>query len=145
MGEGRVKPSSMTEIFKKAFPQYLSIGMTYDQFWHGEPELVKYFRDAQKMRESRENYNMWMQGAYIYNAIISVASQVYADKGKKGHPYMEHPIPLTKEEMEYYDMLEQKKRFEELKSNIERWALGEAARIKAKEAYDDGDDRHITD
>ena len=58
-----------SEIFDETFPYYLSIGMSYDLYWHGEPFLVRAFREAEEMRVDRMNYEKWLQGLYVYHAI----------------------------------------------------------------------------
>ena len=64
---GGQSTETYTKIFEEAFPYYLSIGMTYDLYWYGEPNLVKAYRQAEEMRVDRMNYEKWLQGLYIYN------------------------------------------------------------------------------
>lgn len=96
-----------TEAFEEAFPYYLSMGMTYDQFWRDDPEIVKYYRKAQSLRNERENYNFWLQGSYIYNALLCVSPilQAFAKKGTKPKPYLSEPykIEKAKEEEQQFD------------------------------------------
>lgn len=94
---------SFTEIFYEAFPFYLSIGMTYDLYWNGDCALVKYYRKAFEMQLERENYranyNAWLQGAYIYDALCAVSPilQAFAKRGTKPTPYHKEPYPMKKE------------------------------------------------
>lgn len=62
---------SPAEIFNEAFPYYLSIGMSYDLYWDGRPELVIPYRKADVLRQKRENNNAWLQGAYFRLAVLS--------------------------------------------------------------------------
>ena len=50
-------PSSFTytEKFYELFPYYLSIGMTYEQFWEGDASLPKYYRRAEEIRNERKS------------------------------------------------------------------------------------------
>ena len=43
--------------------------MTYDQFWNQDVELVKAYREADKIKRDLKNQDMWMQGAYYYEAL----------------------------------------------------------------------------
>lgn len=81
------------EIFSAQFPYYLSIGMSVDEYWHGEPELVRYYYDAFTLRRNRENQNDWRLGVYIQRAVASVLN---GDKA----PYFKRPLPLTQAEVE---------------------------------------------
>lgn len=58
-------------IFEEAFPYYLSIGMTYELYWDGRPELVIPYRKADIIRQKRSNNDAWLQGAYIRLAVAS--------------------------------------------------------------------------
>ena len=86
-----------TEQFYEAFPYYLSIGMTYEQFWEGDPNLAKYYRQAAEMRIERKNQELWLQGLYVYEALCDVAPilQAMAKKGTKARPYPEQPYSIT--------------------------------------------------
>lgn len=58
-------------IFDEAFPYYLAIGMTYELYWDGRPELVIPYRKADVIRQKRSNNDAWLQGAYIRLAVAS--------------------------------------------------------------------------
>ena len=97
--EGSVgKPStkSYTEIFNEAFPYYLSIGMSYELYWHGEPNLVKAYREAEEMRVDRMNYEAWLQGLYVYQAVGALYPVFNPfSKQKKAEEYLKEPIVIT--------------------------------------------------
>lgn len=97
--EGSVgKPStkSYTEIFNEAFPYYLSLGMSYELYWHGEPNLVKAYREADEMRVDRMNYEAWLQGLYVYQAVGALYPVFNPfSKQKKAEEYLKEPIVIT--------------------------------------------------
>lgn len=82
-----------TEIFLEQFPYYLSIGMTSNEYWNGEPSLVKYYREAQRLRSENQNYRAWLQGMYIYEALCDVSPilNAFAKSGTKPLPYPKKP------------------------------------------------------
>lgn len=86
-----------TERFKEQFPYYLSIGMSPEQYWDGDPELAKYYREADAIKLERRNQELWLQGMYIYEAICDASPILhsFAKKGTKPHPYTDKPYPLT--------------------------------------------------
>lgn len=62
--------------------------------------MVEAFREAERRRIERTNYNFWLQGRYFYDALCG-ASPVFRDFVKRGTrpaPYLEKPYPLFKEE-----------------------------------------------
>lgn len=91
-------PPSYTEQFYDAFPYYLSIGMTAREYWQGNSMLTKYYRKAHKMRLEHENYNAWLQGAYVYDAMCGVSPilHAFAKKGTKPVPYLKEPYGVQK-------------------------------------------------
>lgn len=96
--ENRSAPLSYSEVFYKHFPYYLSIGMTEEQYWDRDSTLVKYYREAEQLRQERANQDMWLQGMYIYDAIsrLSPILHAFAKKGTKAKPYPDEPYPINK-------------------------------------------------
>ena len=94
--------STYTEKFYEEFPYYLSIGMTYEQFWNGDPALAKYYRQADELKNDKRNQELWLQGMYIYNAFCCAAPilNAFAKKGTKPIPYPEKPYALTHKQRE---------------------------------------------
>ena len=94
----RSPSSTYTEQFYEAFPYYLSIGMTYDQYWNDNPMLCKYYRQAEELRNDKKNQELWLQGLYIYEALCDVSPvlHAFAKKGVKPQPFSEAPYAITK-------------------------------------------------
>lgn len=71
--------------------------MTYDQFWNQDVELVKAYREADKIKRDLKNQDMWMQGAYYYEALLDAAPVLrfsFSKKPPKPIPYREQPFEL---------------------------------------------------
>ena len=66
-------PVSCREIFDKAFPDYLVMGMSYDEFYNKDHTLVIAYKRAYKRKREEMNTDMWLQGANVYEAITRVA------------------------------------------------------------------------
>ena len=121
MGSGEVDTSlSYTTVFERAFPFYLSIGMTYEQFWEGQPSLAADYRKADEMKRKRQNLEAWLQGFYVYNAIGAFAEilPAFPKKGAKIHPYMEEPIAITEEEAVERAERKQREKMEKIKQKM---------------------------
>lgn len=95
------------KIFRRVFPYYLSLGMTYEQFWEMDSSLAKAYREADRMRKEQENFNLWLQGRYIYDALCCAAPifRSLAKSGTTARPYLEKPYEIysarpTKDENE---------------------------------------------
>ena len=126
MGSDEVEASrTMKNIFEEVFPFYLSIGMTYEQFWEGQPSLVVFYRQADELNRKRRNQEMWLQGRYIYEAIGSFAEilPAFPKKGAKVHPYMDELIPITMAEADECKEREKKEKMERIKQRMISRAL----------------------
>lgn len=95
--EGSAPSFTYTEKFYELFPYYLSIGMTYEQYWEGDCTLPKYYRKADEIRKERRNEELWLQGMYIYEALCDVSPvlHAFAKKGTKPLPYSNKPYAIT--------------------------------------------------
>ena len=76
--------------------------MTYDQYWNDDCMLTKYYREAEELRKERVNQEMWLQGMYVYDAVIRIAPilHAFAKKGTKPMPYVSEPYPINKKTVE---------------------------------------------
>ena len=98
---------SFTDGFEKACPQFMAMGMTYDEFWNGEPERVRYYREAEEIRQKKRDYDLWLQGRYIYDALCAVSPilHAFAKNGTQPENYLDEPYPRT-----YKDFKERQER-----------------------------------
>lgn len=126
---------SYIDIFYKHLPYYLSIGMTYEQYWNDDCCLVKYYRQAEKYRSEKKNQELWLQGAYIYEAVCCVAPVLnpFAKQGTKPIPYREEPYCITKESVERKVKSDEEKQYELNKAKFSAWAVSFNAQMKARE------------
>lgn len=88
MDGGNVEQSQSTEektytqIFEEVCPYYMSIGMTYDEFWYKESQRVKYYRDSHILKNKSRNQELWLQGKYFIHSIAVALDS----KGKSKYP-----------------------------------------------------------
>ena len=72
--------------------------MTDKQYWDEDCTLVKYYRKAAELRTERFNREAWLQGMYIYDALVRVAPALhpFAKNGTKPEPYVQEAYPIGK-------------------------------------------------
>ena len=122
-------PVTYSEYFREVCSWYMSIGMTYDEFWEGDALLPKYYREAYEYKRTQLNHDMWVQGYYIHEAVAVVVYNATRKKGTQEQQYPEKPHPLTKLEKEHekqcekqrQEMIEKKNR-EKAKAIFSAWA-----------------------
>ena len=109
-----------TELFEYCFPIYLSYGMTYEQYWHGEARLVKFYAKAQEIVYNRRENELWKLGVYFMRANASLWD-------KDAH-YPEEP--LFKIETERDLQLKENRKLQSMKAFWETVAADHNAKLK---------------
>lgn len=98
-------PPTNEEMFWKALPWYLSIGMSEKDYWQGDPKLVESYREAYKLAKERKNQELWLQGVYFLKATACAVN------GSNKSPYPDEPLPLSVEESN--EQIERKQRIKD--------------------------------
>ena len=78
----------MSEIFWEAYPAYLTMGMSSDEYWNGDARACRAYRKKREEEIKLEDERLWRQGAYIYNALICVAPYFNSIKPQKPQEYI---------------------------------------------------------
>ena len=129
-GNSKVESSSLTKIFEHECPYYMSYGMSFDEYWYGDAYLVKFYRDAYKLKIRYDDTCMWKQGMYIYEALCDVSPILHAfsKNGTKPLPYREKPMLEELKTEKTEKEKEQEIQNERLKARIffENWAKATA-------------------
>lgn len=96
------------------FPIYLLYGMTYEQYWEMDSTLAISYRKKHELEMQQQNQMLWLQGAYIYNALGCVAPMfngMASDHTPK--PYIKEPFPLNEQEKLEQEQREQGEKIKE--------------------------------
>lgn len=119
----------------------MAIGMTWDEYWFGDVRMTRTFFEAEEIRRKEnlreENMTAWLQGMYIYDAMLRVAPLLQPfSKTKKVLDYMEKPFDIFQEGKEKKEAQrkaeEQRKENERLKAVLyfKKWAKQTAESMK---------------
>ena len=117
--EQSAEEKTYTDVFNEVCPYYLSIGMTYEQFWYGNPDMVIFYKDAHIMRNKSRNQELWLQGRYFIDAIGACLDKKYK--------YPEQPYdiyPKTRAELEEEAEKQRHKVIEYFNQIKQRWDNG---------------------
>jgi hypothetical protein len=136
----KVEHFFLTDEFNRYCPFYISLGMSYEQFWYGDPTMTKYYLKAYQQKEKREaekaKWIMWEQGLYIYEAICDVSPILRAfSKSTKPLPYPKEPWGLDKSQEEKdKELQEKKKELDMYRQQIffQNWAKAQKQRFQNK-------------
>lgn len=103
----------------------MSIGMSYDEFWNGDVSMVEAYRKADELRLKQKNYELWLQGMYMYEALCDASPLFrFAMKGGmiKPEPYVKEPYPVTAIEAREREERAAKAREERMKAEFAAFA-----------------------
>ena len=124
--KSKVEYTSLTNLFEKQCPIYMSYGMSYDEFWYGDAYVTKFYVEAHKIKVRQKDEELWMQGMYIYEALCDVSPILHAfsKKGTKPLPFSEKPYLFNSEQFKSEEEKEQEKKNAELMARLhfETWA-----------------------
>ena len=141
--EKQVESISLTSLFEKMCPIYMSYGMPYDEYWKESPYRTKFYREAHELKIKQNDEQMWVQGMYIYEALCEVSPILHAFSkgGTKPLPYAQKPYLSslkTKVEEDKEKEEEEKKRQIEnerliAQIHFDNWARNTAKMFENKE------------
>ena len=103
---------------------YMAYGMTYEQYWEGDPWMVRAFAQAYLLKRKIANENMWIMGAYMANAFGVVLGNAF---GKKKQDYLTKPLDLFPK-----TEAEKKAEIREEKKKLINWLTGLKRSAKKK-------------
>lgn len=87
------KPLTFADFADDACAHYMLMGISYHEYWHGNYAQLAVVRKAYEMQQERANYQAWLQGAYVYDALcmVSPVLNAFAKTGAKPVPYHKTP------------------------------------------------------
>lgn len=71
----------------------MAMGMTYDEYWDGEVQMHKQVRKAYRIKQEHADYQAWLNGMYVCEAIATCFSGK-----KKAHKYPSEPYSTKQRE-----------------------------------------------
>lgn len=115
------EPKRLVDIFREVFPYYLAMGMSYNEFWYGDPTLVRDYRKAWEIRQHNEEWARWRNGMYFYDALLKVSPVLRAFAKGKVEPgkYPDRPYPLTEKEAKEQERQREEENFKEYLRRME--------------------------
>lgn len=76
----------------------MAIGMTYEQYWYGDPLMVRAFYKAEQLRQKSMNEEAWLNGVYVYRALDATVGNMMRKNGAEPAEYPKKPIEFAKKE-----------------------------------------------
>lgn len=77
-------------FIKEWLPYALSIGVSYNDFWHMNPRILNAIGKGYNLKRKARDEEMWLQGLYNYRATATAISNCFSEKSKA--QYIQSPL-----------------------------------------------------
>lgn len=94
----------------------MAIGMTYDQYWYGDPLMVRAFYKANKLKREMDDETAWTNGLYVLSALNATVGNMFKKQGQTPFEYPSEPFSASNKR-------ERKAKTEEQEEQEATWAL----------------------
>ena len=75
---------------KEWLPYALSIGVSYNDFWHMNPRILNAIGKGYELQRKARDEEMWMQGLYNYHATATAIANCFSKTSKA--QYIKKPL-----------------------------------------------------
>ena len=111
--EQTTTPQDIIDYLNNLCGYAISIGMSPKEYWCDEPSYLANYIKADEYKMKRNNFENWLQGFYVYQAIGSLVPVLNPfSKEHKARKYLDKPIPITQQEQEEIE----RRNYEKMKS-----------------------------
>ena len=74
----------------------MAIGMTYEQYWYGDPLMVRAFYKANELKREKADQEAWLNGLYMMSAINATVCNMFRKSGTAPSEYPSEPYSMQK-------------------------------------------------
>ena len=85
---------SVCDIFSRALPEFMAMGMTPEQFYDGHSWLAVSYKAADAIARRRSNFDSYLMSAYMYDTLLRLAPMFNPFDKRKVESMMEEPFDL---------------------------------------------------
>lgn len=118
---------------------YIAMGLSADEYWNGDYRNLKYYRQGYFVKKDIDNYDAWLQGLYIYEAIVDSAPILRAfSKARRPLPYPSKPYEISRELNRREKEEKERARMETIRSKTEAFASAWNKKRRAQKETDGG-------
>jgi len=87
----------------------MAIGMTYNEYWYGDPLLVRAYYKADQLRRKRADEEAWLNGLYVMNALNATVGNMFRKSGQAPAEYPKEPITMKEDQEKEREKTEKEK------------------------------------
>ena len=86
---------SVCDIFSRALPEFMAMGMTPEQFYEGHSWLAVSYKAADAIARRRANFDSYLMSAYVYDTLLRLAPMFNPFDKRKVEGMMEEPFCMA--------------------------------------------------
>ena len=107
--------------------------MTYDEYWYGDVWAIIPIYKAYKLKQEQTNFDLWLQGMYIYDAVgrLSPILHAFAKKGAKPQPYIKEPYQFGEKSIPEQEQIAENERLKSIMF-FKNWAKTTEKKFKSQ-------------
>ena len=130
-GGGSGRPFDIVKLLNEQCPIYMSYGMSYEEYWDGDNEAPRHYRELARMNVKERDHQAWLTASYVYAALTRVYPLFNPLAKDKPEPFLERPYT-------YEEDVPRATQEEEDKKQMEAWR----AYMLAQMGGDEDNGRH---
>ena len=106
---------SFSDTLDKLCAYYMAMGVPCSEFWDGDYTLLKFYVHKHKIAVEQKNEELWLQGAYFYEAIATALANAFSKHSNAKYPEKPHRLTELSEEEK---KIEQEKMVENFRAQL---------------------------
>ena len=99
------KLTNLTDWLEKLCDYYMAMGVSFDEFWYGDYCRLKFYERAYFNRLKKRDYDMWLEGAYVYQAVSVALAKSFGGDRQAEYPKQPFGYEKPEEQMSQEELL----------------------------------------
>lgn len=96
---------NLSEWLEKLCEYYMAMGVSFEDFWHGDYCRLKFYEKAYLNRLKKRDYDMWLMGAYVYNGVSVALARGFGGDRQAEYPKQPFGYEKPEEQMSQEELL----------------------------------------
>lgn len=96
-GDGKNRPLDIRKLLDEQCPIYMSYGMSYCEYWDGDNEAPRYYRELARLRVKERDYQAWLTASYVYSALTRIYPLFNPFATNRPEPFLDKPFSYMEE------------------------------------------------
>ena len=91
--------TTLSEKLEKFCEYYMAMGVSFEEFWHGDYCRLKFYEKAYYNKLKKRDYDAWIFGAYFYQAVSVALARGFGGDNRAEYPKQPFGYEKPEEQM----------------------------------------------